>query len=498
MVMRAEIAENEHVCLCISQHGDLREGAARFRRRASHVSNGLLHRAIASCRRDVRAGAWLAGAGLASWMIAGCSATALGTTEIDGGRPRDAAIRADVWPESDATFADDGGIDADVFDARDFDAGSTERGCFDDVELVALSGGRESFEAHGVWAHEGGWVAAYSASSHGGLAERTAAFLDHEGRITARQALGWDDVVRESAVLGRFVLAWEYDRTRLYEIGDGELRDRTELLQPMVPGRIAAVDRESDRLRVLSSTRIDPTAGSFRFAYSEIVLGADGLLAVHTAELPPVETIGSPGLVDGLTRFHTIHSFSMHEDTFFFAFPAGGPLTATDNRPWNVVRVALDRSGLASGAVSWEVIDETRWEEGPIAVFGGLPDLDLAIAGRFVPSAAGTDYWPTIGAERFVGVAASPIALEPAGEGRLGSLGPVRMMRRGDVLALASTSRFRVFSLPTFALRASVPLELDNGLVFATWGEDAVIELGSVRSSAGVLGLARCHELGGL
>lgn len=419
----------------------------------------------------------------------GCSSTAL------GGEPDVGRVEGDAGPGADAgTPGDDA---ATTPDAHVADAAAPEARCFPDVELVSLTGGREFVEPEGLFAYDGGWLAIYQASAGGGSPtggtfERAAVFLDREGNITARQALLNGDFARGGrAVLGPFLFASQYDATDLFEIGDGELIRRTELLDPVPQGRVAALERDGDRLRILSQTWADPSAGSFRFAYSEIVLREDGTLTTLSAALPPIETIGSPALLSGLGRYHEIHSFAMRDDTFVFAFPTGERPYVTDGDAWNVVRVALDRSALGTGVASWSVIDETRWEAGPIAVFGALPDLDLLITGRWVTREDGSRVSRAL-AERWV-PAAPPFWV---GEDLFpyDQVGPATLHRRGDMLGIATPRRFVTLSLPSFEVRASAPIELGYGTI-TLWDGDAVLELGQLTTDDGALGVLRCHAL---
>lgn len=427
------------------------------------------------------------------------AALALGTFLLAAGcasshrrTERDAGTRVDTPPPI-ADAGSDAGADAGRGPERDAgaDGGRDDDRCWDDVELVTLTGGRENVTPLGVYPYEDGWLVLYDAFEHYGTFGRFAAFLDHEGRLTARQALGIDDVSGARAVLGRYLFTARYDRRVLYEIGDGVLVDRSELLDPALPGRVELVGVDATRLRILSSVHVDPAAGSFRFVYSEIELQPDGSLTTRSAELPAVETLGSPGLLSGLSRYHQLHSFGLDGDTFVFAYPTGEGGGDLGPQPWHVVRVALDRSTLASGTASWSLLEETRWEEGPTSIFGLLPDLDLAIAGRFQPT--GSDWAGEATMEAFVGAGAAPLVVVPRGGFPRSQLGPATMFRRGDQLGIATDTLFGVLALPTFDEEASAPIELAGAM--AAWGDGVVLEVGSERTEDGIRGLVRCHEL---
>lgn len=439
-------------------------------------------------------------------VLAGCSSTAGGVTQDEGGEavPRADGGDAPIDAGTDASASDAGTSDAGARDAGARDAGARDAGardagpqvegrCFEDVELVTLRGGRELLEPIGVFGYDGGWVVAYSASAHDGTGGRFATFLDRKGRVTATQTLGSEDVRFANAQLGPFVLSWLYDQSALHEIREGEIIARPDLADRLPPSRIVSVEEQSDRLRVLSATRIDPAAGNFRFAYSELVLDDGGELVLRSGALPAVETLGSPGLVAGLTAYHAPVSLVLSRDTFFFAFPTGEDPFNVDGQPWNVMRVALDRSALESGAVDWTLVDETRWEEGPSSVFGAFPELDLVVTGRFRPS-DGSRYWPAITVESFLDPGAfRSIPLNTMEESSSAMLGPAGVVRRGEVVGVHTPGEFRVFSLPRFEPQAAASLELTNSIIH--WSEDEVIEVGSVRSADGLVALARCHEL---
>ena len=451
---------------------------------------------------------------LALSLLVGCS-SATGGTQGDGGAdlartdarsaPVDGGGRASVSDAAardatarDATARDAGTRDSGTRDAGARDAGASDAGpavetrCFEDVELGMLRGGREILEPIGIFEHDRGWVVAYSASAHDGTDGRFAAFLDREGRVTATQTLGSEDVYSAHAQLGPFVLSWLYEHVALHEIRESEIIARPDLADLLPVAHIVSVEQESDRLRILSATRIDPNAGNFQFAYSELVLDDDGELALRSGALPAVETLGSPGLIAGLTRFHAPVSLVTYGDTLLFAFPTGERAGSVDGDAWNVMRVALDRSGLESGTVGWSLADERRWEDGPSSVFGGFPELDLVVAGRFRPSKP-AGYWPVISVERFVDPADfRPVPLNTLDDGSMRTLGPARVMRRGDRFALHIPGLFGVFALPSGEGQASASLELTSS--YAHWGDDEVLELGGARNAEGLAALVRCHE----
>lgn len=423
-----------------------------------------------------------AGGALALVVLAGCSSTAIAVTHDDAGVAEPDA--------GDAPVVDAGAPDAGPTDAGAPDAGPPEVHCFEDVELVRLRGGREFVGPGGIFEYEDGWVVTYNAFSHDSPGGQFATFLDREGRVTGTQTL-WFDQIMTGAVLGRYILAWQNARVELYEIGENELIDRSDRVDLLPPSWIHAVVKDVDRLRILSSTWIDPTNGSFRFSYSELVLGDDGELSLRTGALEPVETLGSPGMVSGLTLYHAPHTFVMHEDTLFFAFPTGEGMFDIEGHPWNVMRLTLDRSALDAGVASWSLVDEHRWEDGPVSLFGAFPELDVAVAGWFRPVAGG--YWPAITLERWTSPGFPSIPLNEMSDSSTDSLGPASIVRRGDAFGLHSAGRFRVFALPSFGERASAVLDLLNSA--ATWGDDEVIELGSIPTSDGLVGIVRCHPL---
>ena len=445
----------------------------RFDRRLLSFRRLFLHRAVALS------------------VLAGCSSTAMDVPQDDAG---EIVSRADAGDALIDARTGAGASDAGASDADAGDAGSpVESRCFEDVELVTLRGGREALEPIGVFGHDDGWVVAYSASAHGGTDGRFATFLDRKGRVSATQMLGSEDVHSANAQLGPFVLSWLNDQIALHEIGESEIIARPDLADLLPPGRIVSVEKESDRLRVLSATRIDPTAGNFRFAYSELVLDDGGDLALRSGALPAVETLGSPGLVAGLGRYHAPVSLVPYRDTFFFAFPTGDETFNIDGQPWDVMRVALDRSALESGSAGWTLVDETRWEDGPNSIFGAFPELDLVVAGWFRPSDGG-EYRPAITVERFLDPEAfRSIPLNTMDDSSTTTLGPAGVMRRGELIGLHSPGQFGVFSLPSVELRDSASLELTNSIIH--WGEDEVIELGGVRIADGLVALVRCHDL---
>jgi hypothetical protein len=410
--------------------------------------------------------------------LVACSSSPLGAPAHDAG-----ALEEDDAGESPIDAGADAGTDAGAPDA-----GPPDGRCFDDVEIVRLQGGREFIEPLGLFAHEGGWVAVVDASSHGDTHSRFATFLDRDGRITGTQGLGWD-YFAGGVVLGRFILTAQYEAVRLYEIGENELVDRSALLDPMPPTRFSAMRRDGDRIQILSAIGIDPTAGSFHFAYSEVSLDREGGVVVRTAELPGAHTLGSASLIDGLTRYHGFDVLTLDGDTLAIAFRTGDT-SSLDGQVWNVVRLALDRSALERGLASWSLVDETRWE-GPIAIRGLFADLGRAVGERYRAGPGGMGEWE-VTIESFRGPELSTHILAPRPD-RPGAVFIADPIRRGDVFGLSTYDRFRVFSFEGFEERASAPIELEYTAL--AWGEDQVLELGGIRSTDGLVGVLRCHEL---
>lgn len=418
-----------------------------------------------------------------SLACAACSTTALRVDPLgdDAGAP----------PPLDASEpppAIDAGLDA---------AAPPER-CFDDVSLVTLRGGRANFSPHALLAHPAGWLAIYDASVHDGISGTFAAFLDRDGRLARTERIEWADPWQHHLVIDRYLVSWGtwgHHTLDVRAIDVDALTVVDDALAPGHVGQIVALDRGDDGIvRVISHlpTPADPMV--YDLVYAELVLGDDGRFDARSAPLPSLDALGSDALADAARRYGVLPAPDMTATAQLFVFPSNEAPFDVAGQPWIIVRAALDPAALGTGEpLAMHIVEERRWERGPVSVFGVVPELDIAIAGRWL------DDGPAIHAERWTDPdGASRIRLDAADDHATDDVGPAPVMRRGERLGLHSAGRFRVLRLPSFAEEASIVLDLDRPVI--AWSERGELgEIGSRRrliaDGEEVEGVIRCHVL---
>lgn len=424
---------------------------------------------------------------LALVTSAGCSVTGIGSIEPTPDAGTDVGVVERDAPTTDAWRAPDAP-----------DAPLVDDGCFDDVTLVRLNGGREGVSVNALAAHEQGWLVLYSAFSHGGPGGQFVAFVDREGTLRATSPAPAEDGYSGHAMIGEHLVSWDTygGPMRVRRLAGNALIDVDDVLEEGHVGRITHVDVSEDgSLRIVSYTASpDFTVVTYRLA--ELVLGADGRFTARSSILPPTTEIGAASLDAHVIRFGGMPTPLYGDGEVRFVFQSGDDPFSLDGEPWHEVHARLDGELGVAESLTWTVERELRWEGGPRGVSSVLVDHGIAITGRWLVAEDGSRP-ATILAETLPSAPSAParVLAYPPNPSRLG---PATVIRRGERLGLSTGDQFQVLSLPDLAVVARTPLvgssnDIENAVVWS--GDDRVLEVVSSDEGEGYVATLRCHAL---